>query len=127
MSRKNFKDNDRQVSSYDVGYGRPPTHSRFKPGQSGNPKGRPKGSRSPKDILEKVLTAPITVVEDGVKRTITKSEAIYKALVAYGLKGDIRAILTVVKLSEQFGLTNSNGENNKPFILYVSSDDARLA
>jgi len=32
--------------SYDVGFGKPPVRSRFEPGQSGNPRGRPKGSRN---------------------------------------------------------------------------------
>jgi Family of unknown function (DUF5681) len=59
------------AASYEVGYGRPPRHSRFKPGQSGNPKGRPKGSKSLKTLLEGALSLPITITECGVPRTIT--------------------------------------------------------
>jgi hypothetical protein len=41
---------------YSVGYGRPPKHTRFKPGRSGNPKGRPRGSRNLSTEMQKVLT-----------------------------------------------------------------------
>jgi hypothetical protein len=48
-----------------VGYGRPPRSTRFKPGQSGNPKGRPKGVQSLGAILDKALAARVSVQENG--------------------------------------------------------------
>src|SRR5258708_20178379 len=47
--------------SFAVGYGRPPVHSRFKPGKSGNPKGRAKQSRNMRTIVQQVLTEDIHI------------------------------------------------------------------
>jgi len=63
---------------YEVGYGRPPIHSRFKKGQSGNPAGRPKEPTTLKDALNKVLSLPINVIENGQKSQITRLMGIVK-------------------------------------------------
>lgn len=57
-----------------VGYGRPPIQSRFKPGQSGNPRGRPKRSMNVDTILDKVLGQRVVVNENGKRRTLSKLE-----------------------------------------------------
>lgn len=49
------KKKEDQKEEYEVGYGRPPTHTRFQPGKSGNPNGRPKGSKNTKTILMEEL------------------------------------------------------------------------
>ena len=51
--------------SYDVGFGKPPKNSRFKPGQSGNPKGRPKGAKGLRTELKEELSERISVTEGG--------------------------------------------------------------
>ena len=48
---------------YEIGYGRPPKQTRFKPGQSGNPKGRPRGRKNVHTILEETLYRPVTITE----------------------------------------------------------------
>ena len=60
---------------YVVGPGRPPLHSRFKAGQSGNPKGRPKGSLNLATIVKKEGNKKIKVKEGGRERIVTKMEA----------------------------------------------------
>src|SRR5262245_11040533 len=60
---------------YDVGYGKPPVQSRFKRGQSGNPKGRPKGARNFSTDVKATLKAPVKVTRDGRPRKVSTQEA----------------------------------------------------
>jgi len=82
----------RAPADYPVGRGKPPSHSRFKPGQSGNPGGRKKGSRNMKSVLEDILLEEIEMTENGRKRTVSMLEALIKRAVQEGLRGDLRAI-----------------------------------
>lgn len=91
-------------SRYRVGYGKPPKHSRFKPGQSGNPKGRPKGARGFKAELDEELKQLITVTEAGRTRKLRKQRAIIKALFAKALKGDTKSVQLI--LSHSSGLSD---------------------
>jgi hypothetical protein len=50
---------------YEVGYGRPPRHTRFELGRSGNPRGRPGGSKNLSTLLSEALQEPVIVVENG--------------------------------------------------------------
>ena len=64
------------TNNYNVGYKRPPQETRFKKGQSGNPKGRPKGSINLLTLLNKVVNTPITLTDqNGRQIKITKKEA----------------------------------------------------
>lgn len=75
-----------------IGYGRPPRHSRFKAGQSGNPSGRPKGARSLKSDLADELSQIVQVTENGSRREISKQRLALKALAAKAIKGDVPAL-----------------------------------
>jgi len=77
---------------YDVGYGKPPKHTRFKKGQSGNPKGRPKGSRNFATDLDEVLSATMTVNENGSPKKVSSQLAALMRLREKALKGDPRAL-----------------------------------
>ena len=85
MSRNNRSD-------YEVGYGKPPRNTQFKKGQSGNPRGRPSGSKNLATLVSVALNEPVIVVENGGRRKITKREAIIKQLVNRSTKADWRAI-----------------------------------
>lgn len=86
--------------SYEVGYGKPPAHSRFKPGQSGNPKGRPKGARTRshtdcgerlKDIVLEEAYRMIGV-RDGLREVkVPMAQAIVRAMAVNAVKGQQRA------------------------------------
>lgn len=89
---------------YDVGYGKPPAHTRFKKGQSGNPQGRPKGKLNLVTVLNRALNEKVTVVENGKRRSITKLEAAFKQLVNKAVQGDPRAIQQVLSLGSLIGL-----------------------
>jgi hypothetical protein len=77
---------------YAVGRGRPPLHTRFKPGQSGNPAGRAQGSHSFGTILRKALTKKVTITENGRRRSITKLEAITTQLVNQAAQANMSAM-----------------------------------
>lgn len=83
---------------YEVGYGRPPKHSRFKPGQSGNPRGRPKGAKNVATVLRETMGKKITITENGRRKTISWLDAIVLRLSRSAVEGDARAIDRVIKL-----------------------------
>ncbi len=89
-------------SEYVVGYGCPPIHTRFAPGVSGNPQGRPRGSKNLKtDVLEEI-GEKVTVREGENSRSISKQRAIVKAVVLRALRGDAKAVSTLVALLLRF-------------------------
>jgi hypothetical protein len=81
--------------AYEIGYRRPPPSGRFKKGQSGNPKGRPKGSRNFLTLLVQELGQSIVVNENGKKKTMTRMQAMVKRMVAGALGGEQKALLTL--------------------------------
>ena len=77
---------------YEVGYGKTPRHTRFEPGRSGNPRGRPGGSKNLSTLLSEALQEPVIVVENGRRRKIAKRQAIVTQLVNRSAKADLKAI-----------------------------------
>jgi hypothetical protein len=102
------KDNDR------IGYRRPPTHTRFKPGQSGNPKGRPKHARNLKTEFLEELSEVIRVREGDREMKISKQRAFVKALIAAAIKGDIRAASALVSFYRAFGSEPEDAQPPSP-------------
>jgi hypothetical protein len=87
-----------------VGYCCPPAHRQFKSGQSGNPRGRPPGSRSLRSAVEKIFTDKITIHEGSKVRKITRLEAVLLTNLNQALKGDQKAIRAVHATSTALGL-----------------------
>ncbi len=86
-------------ADYEVGYGRPPSRTRFQKGRSGNPKGRPKGARNLATDLAEELGEVIEVRENGTVRRISKQRAMVKSLAAQTLKGNARATAQLFSLA----------------------------
>ena len=79
-------------------YRQPPAHTQFVKGKSGNPHGRPKGSRNLTTELREELSERISITEGGVKRLVSKQRGLVKTLYARSIQGDMRAMTHLVKL-----------------------------
>jgi hypothetical protein len=94
-------------STYTVGYGKPPRHSQFQPGRSGNPAGRPKKAKGLLEVLNKEVLAEVTLVEkSGKRQRVSMLEAILKHCVRNAAKGDLKAtamVLSLLKVCEDGG------------------------
>ncbi len=85
----------------DVGYGKPPRHTRFAPGQSGNPGGRPQGPRSLAHDLREEMEEAVTLTEGESERTLSKQRSILRSLTARAAGGDARATAMVLDLVQR--------------------------
>jgi hypothetical protein len=83
---------------YVVGYGKPPLHTRFQKGRSGNPKGRPRGRKNMSTLLSDALNGSVIVVENGRRKKITKREAIVTQLVNKSASADLKATQIVLAM-----------------------------
>ena len=79
---------DEQDQNYSVGYAKPPLHTRFQKGQSGNRKGRPVGSRNTATLLEKFRNERVLIKKNGRQKKITKAELIVELVFNKAAKGD---------------------------------------
>jgi hypothetical protein len=88
---------------YNIGYGKPPAKSRFKNGVSGNPKGRPNGSRNVGAAFHKAITEPVVLHSGEKSRKISSPEAMLLAIKHSGLKGNLRAAMHYLNVAKEFG------------------------
>ena len=88
---------DPEKAPYDIGFGKTPKDTRWKPGKSGNEKGRPKGSKNLKTDLEEELSEMIEFTERGQRKSCSKRRAIIKQLTAKAAKGDVRSAALILK------------------------------
>jgi len=80
------------------GYKRPPKAHQFKPGQSGNPRGRPRGTRNLSTDLVDLLSRRVSIRENGKERRISCQEAILLSLYNKALHGDVRAATSIINM-----------------------------
>ncbi len=86
----------------EIGYCKPPKHRQFKKGRSGNPKGRPKGSRNFKTDVKDTLEEPVRLTESGRCRTVSTQTALLKRLREKALKGDAHSLDRLLLLAQAY-------------------------
>ena len=106
---------------YKVGYKKPPQHSRFRPGQSGNPAGRDKGGRNLASDVKRTLKGLINVSEGGRSRKISTQAGMLLVLREKALKGDARALDRLLNLGIKF-----NNEPGSEVAPSLSADDQAI-
>lgn len=93
--------NKEEESEFPVGYKKPPRHTQFQPGQSGNPRGRPRRKATTfAESIERELNTLITATEGGKQRRISKQQAIAKQQTNKAVNGDLKATLLIMKAIE---------------------------
>jgi Family of unknown function (DUF5681) len=95
---------------YEIGYCKPPKHTRFKPGQSGHPSGRPRGQRNFRTAVREALKDKITIREGDRTRTVSKMDAIIQVTFNKALKGDAKALVAFLQLVRWAGLMDEQPE-----------------
>jgi hypothetical protein len=107
---------DRGNDRYRIGYGKPPKHTRFRPGTSGNPTGKRKGARSLSTAVKKALLVPVKLKDGGKARKVSTQEAVLMRLREKALKGDARSLDRIIELARLF--------NNDPHAIPTSDSSA---
>ncbi len=97
-------------SNQTVGHSHPPIATRFRKGQSGNPKGRPKGAKNFKTLVNKALNEKVTVNENGKRKAISKMEAGAKHFANKVASGDIKTIFRLSEWEDREGVPNQAGQ-----------------
>ena len=87
------------MSEDDSGYKKPPEAGKFKPGQSGNPKGRPKGTRNLKTDLAAISQRAISVRENGKTRRMSQQKAMLLSAYSKAIQGDQKAASNLINLT----------------------------
>ncbi|MGB6116958.1 MAG: DUF5681 domain-containing protein [Mesorhizobium sp.] len=112
---------DAKPAGYEIGYGKPPAKNRFKPGQSGNARGRPKGSKSLGAVIRDVLNEKVDVRTARGSRKMPAFEAMIRTNTNQALKGDIKATAQILKMAQLVGLVRESDADpdNDPQTLSV--------
>lgn len=86
------------MSDYECGYMKPPKSGQFRAGQSGNPKGRPKGSKNTYKLLDEILNEKVQIVKNGNPIKIPKKLAMLLQAANKAAKGDLKALQILIPL-----------------------------
>jgi hypothetical protein len=105
-----------------VGYRKPPVHTRFKPGQSGNPKGRPKGPRNLATELARAMAMPVPVTVNGRRKNVRTITALIWRLREKALGGDHKSLLLLINLIQ----SHQSEERGQESLTALLAEDAAI-
>lgn len=108
---------------YEVGYGKTPKETRFKPGHSGNPRGRPKQSKNTISILKKELDERVSLREGDKQIILTKRQAMLRHLINKAVQGDTRAMFFVY---QQMVSTDISDSEKEEVVKNISEEDSKI-
>jgi hypothetical protein len=103
-------------ASYEVGYGKPPRGDQFAKGRSGNPKGRPKGSKNLASVILRESRQPVKITGPRGSRTVTKLEATVMQVGNKAAQGDLRAAREFIPMVER--AEETVGANSTPVTVH---------
>ena len=107
------------AAAYRVGYGKPPREHQFQPGQSGNRKGRPKGTKNTLTLLREILDRKVEMRTGGILRKVSVREAMLTRFAESALKGDIKP---AAFLLQRYDMSDTGNEHATDTAM---QDDAR--
>ena len=107
---------------YEVGYCRPPKHTQFRPGQSGNREGRPKGTQNFTTIARHRLAQPVVVREGAKVRKVSTLDASFMRLTEQALRGDHRALKLLLDVARSIELPETERQMSLEQLLPLLSD-----
>ena len=110
---------------YEIGYCKPPRHAGFQKGKSGNPKGRPKGSKNLATLLSEALDQKVSLTENGRRRRVTKRELVITQLVNKSASADLRAIKQLTDIVQ--GVERRAGTEPAPPPAPTAADEEVIA
>jgi hypothetical protein len=119
--------------TYTIGFRKPPKHTRFAKGTSGNPHGRPKGSQNPATVLDKACRERIRITTNGKTRYVTKFEATMLQLNNKAASGDLKAIrelhnwIILLPNFEQAAIPAAIPRESDPFVMASITQRIRAA
>jgi uncharacterized protein DUF5681 len=96
------------AGDYEVGYGRPPRETQFKPGNRANPRGRHKGSKNTATMAREALERPVTVTQNGAQRKMTVRQLAYRKLADKAVMGDQKALAFLLMLAGEYTVPESS-------------------
>jgi hypothetical protein len=115
------------TDDYAVGYGKPPRHAGFQKGRSGNPKGRPKGSKNLATLLGEALDEKVSLTENGRRRRVTKRELVIKQLVNKSASADLHAIKQLTDIVQGVERRAGASEAPAPPPAFTAADEEVIA
>lgn len=116
----------KKKGGYEVGYGKPPAKSQFKPGQSGNTKGRPRGQPTFEELFLQEASRRVKLETTGGVQTISKAEVVVRRLFNAANSGDLGAAKLVLSYMARMPVTPAGMESNPGAATFAIPDEEAL-